>query len=306
MHLQEFLKLKETMEIEDYIRLLKIIDPKGTLDVVLYPCPELDMEIEGFETTKLEPDKHVLELIESLEIEDIECLAKADYYRLSKNETVNNYNTMARYLTILHGDSKGWITLASVKDGVIDTQLGIKYNQLAMVKHSFMPTGGLLISTNTFKRDNKRTDCLQELKALFVDLNVYNTSYSKEEVLDLLENKYIGYKIPLPTFIIDTGKGLRIEILIDTESADKLEKWKAVQSCLYSILKPLGAVIKSTGYTGLNSIPGCKYNKTWEEARVKILRENLIRYNLEDIYIKYVSKGLAVINNITQLKTKEG
>lgn len=218
-----------------------------------------------------------------------------------------NYDIAVRYCDILHGDSKGYVTVGhttyeyNLKDSCDDKEHPVYRHRTDKFKdikwsHILYELPSYYISPNTFTTRHYRAGYLQELKALYVDLNVYNTEYSKEQVLHLLETKYIGRIIPIPTFIIDTGRGLRVEILLTDTPASELERWREVQHYLFTVLKPFGSHAKSTSYATLNRVPGTMNPKYG--TMVKIVRENLDKYNLEDIFNMYVAKINPIYNKL--------
>lgn len=212
-----------------------------------------------------------------------------DFEFASCGETYDNNlkpdtTEMIRYIKLLHKGSQGYVALYILDSYGYGSMWS---NKIERTYSSLTNSNSILVSMNTFESKYYRAHCLEEIKALYVDLNVYRTKYSKDEALNLLENEYIGYKIPRPTFIIDTGGGLRMEFLLDDTPYDKLELWESTQRYLYDTLTPLGADKESIKYTVLNTIPG-SINKV-NNLKVEIIKEEQVKYNLDNIYFHYVA-----------------
>ena len=116
------------------------------------------------------------------------------------------------YLKLLHGESQGWITKANIEDTY--TQKHFKINDF--VEQNILCKKDTYISMNTFYKPQRRIENLKELKALYIDLDIYNTKFSKEQILMNLEKNYYGSKIPIPSLVVDSGRGLYLIWLINS------------------------------------------------------------------------------------------
>ncbi|CUO26527.1 hypothetical protein [Sarcina ventriculi] len=110
----------------------------------------------------------------------------------------NNLSSSIKYINIVHGNSEGWITKATIsKDGY--NQWHYKYLQLLDLKYE---EDNVYISLNTFYKTYRRIEYLKELKALFIDLDTYKTCFTKEQILMNLNENYFGKNIPIPNFMV--------------------------------------------------------------------------------------------------------
>ena len=57
-----------------------------------------------------------------------------------------------------------------------------------------------------------------------------------------LEENYFNKVIPIPNFVIDSGRGLYLILLINKLPCKALPLWKAVEEYLYNQLKQFGAM----------------------------------------------------------------
>src|SRR5699024_11874539 len=57
------------------------------------------------------------------------------------------------------------------------------------------------VSQNTFYRPQRRIENIKELRAIYIDIDCYNSKYTKEAVKYFLENDLYGSKIPVPNYL---------------------------------------------------------------------------------------------------------
>lgn len=188
---------------------------------------------------------------------------------------------VTQYLNALHGNSKGWVTKAEKNN----TFKQWHYKHLELVKQDFRGNN-LYISLNTFYSTYRRLEYIKELKAQFIDLDIYNTGYTKEQVLMNLDENYFNKSIPRPNFIIDSGRGLYLIWLINAVPGKALPLWKAVEEYLYSQLKDLGADRQALDATRILRVPGSTNSKSG--TTVEILEEYDYIYDLREIQSNYL------------------
>lgn len=189
-----------------------------------------------------------------------------------------NYKSeQEEYIDVIHGNSKGWICRAE-KNSNGFTQWHYKINDLLMQDLS---GENVYISPNTFYRTYRRIEYVKELNANYIDLDVYNTKFTKEQVLMDLEENHFNKTIPRPTFIIDSGRGLYFMWKIEAVPSMALPLWKAVQEYLYSILKPYGADRQVLDCTRVLRVVGSKNSKSGASVEILDLYDYI--YNLREI-----------------------
>lgn len=140
------------------------------------------------------------------------------------------YSEQINYLDILHSDSKGWITKAEINCGY--KQWHYRYNEL--LEQDFNQEN-VYISINTFYSTFRRLEYIKELKAQFIDLDIYKTGFTKEQIIMHLEADYFNKSIPRPNLIIDSGRGLYLIWLLNSVPSKALPLWKAIEEYLYSV-----------------------------------------------------------------------
>ena len=142
------------------------------------------------------------------------------------------------------------------------------------------------ISINTFYSTFRRLEYLKELKAQFIDLDIYKTKFTKEQILMQLEADYFNKSIPRPNLIIDSGRGLYLIWLINSVPSKALPLWKAVEEYLYSVLKQFGADRQALDPTRVLRVPGSINSKS--RTTVKIIEEYDYIYDLREIQKEYL------------------
>ena len=191
------------------------------------------------------------------------------------------YLEQLNYLDILHSDSKGWITRAEINCGY--KQWHYRYKEL--LEQDFEQEN-VYISINTFYSTFRRLEYLKELKAQFIDLDIYKTGFTKAQIIMHLETDYFNKSIPRPNLIIDSGRGLYLIWILNSVPSKALPLWKAVEEYLYSVLKPFGADRQALDPTRVLRVPGSINSKS--KTTVSIIDEYDYIYDLREIQNEYL------------------
>ena len=202
------------------------------------------------------------------------------------------------YLNCLHGSSKGWITKAEISKEEGFKQWHYRFTELVKQDLNNKDT---YISINTFYKTYRRIECLKELRACYIDLDVYNTGFTKEQVMMNLDENYYNKTIPIPNFTIDSGRGLYLIWLINTVPSKALPLWKAVEEYFYKELKCFGADRKALDPTRILRTVGSENTKS--NTIVKIVDENEYVYDLREIQNNFLP-DLQPRENIKDLLAK--
>ena len=199
-----------------------------------------------------------------------------------KQEDEKELSQSVKYINIVHRNSEGWITKAKISaEGY--KQWHYKHMQLVKLKFD---KDNVYITLNTFYKTYRRIEYLRELNALFIDLDTYKTGFTKEQILMNLNENYFGKNIPIPNFIIDSGRGLYLIWLIKKVPSMALPLWKAAEDYFYKTLKEFGADRQALDATRILRIPGSINPKTHTE--VKIIDNYDYLYNLREIQNEYM------------------
>ncbi|MEG2058061.1 MAG: DNA-binding response regulator, partial [Romboutsia sp.] len=125
-----------------------------------------------------------------------------------------------------------------------------------------------------------------ELRAIYIDIDCYNSKYTKYAVKYFLENDLYGSKIPVPNYLIDSGRGLYYVILIKPVPSMALPLWYAVQRYLFNTLKKFGADANALDPTRVLRIVGTMNSKSG--TCVEVLDQYDYEYSLKEIQDEYL------------------
>lgn len=198
-------------------------------------------------------------------------------------KVVDNIDESVEYIDIVHGESKGWITKAEISKLKEFSQW--HYHVEDLLKQDF-DKEDVYISMSTFYKPMRRIETIKELTCNFIDLDTYNTKFTKTQILMNLEENYFNKIIPRPSLIIDSGRGLSLAWLIERVPYMALPLWKAIQEYLYSQLKEFGADRKALDATRILRVPGSINSKSG--TRVKILEKYDYLYTLREIQREFL------------------
>ena len=196
---------------------------------------------------------------------------------------VDNTDESIDYINTIHGDSKGWITKAEISKNKEFSQWHYLVGDL--LKQDF-DKENIYISMSTFYKPIRRIETIKEIGSLFIDLDTYNTQFTKTQILMNLEYNYYNKSIPTPNLIIDSGRGLTLVWSIEKVPYMALPLWKAVQEYLYSQLKEFGADRKALDVTRILRVPGSINSKSG--TRVSILEKHEYKYTLREIQNEFL------------------
>ena len=181
----------------------------------------------------------------------------------------------------MHSNSKGWITKAEISTSY--KQWHYKFKELLGEEFD---GENVYISLNTFYSTFRRLEYIKELKANFIDLDIYKTKFTKEQIIMHLEADYFNKSIPTPNLILDSGRGLYLIWIINAVPSKALPLWKAVEEHLYNNLKEFGADRQALDPTRILRMPGSINSKS--KTRVKILGKYDYIYDLREIQKEFL------------------
>lgn len=197
------------------------------------------------------------------------------------------------YLTYMYGDVKGFITRSVIpqerKGAYYET---FAFSDRIINRNSYYGITNVYTSMNTFLTKRKDGDAqsgrkvenLKRLNALYLDLDCYKIGMTQEQVLFTLENDYFGSKIPVPTFVINSGRGLYLIWKI-SEDRNALPRWTNVEKYLFEQCKEFNADPQALDAARILRVPYSVNGKNGETVR--IMRFNDVRYTLHEIIKEY-------------------
>lgn len=170
---------------------------------------------------------------------------------------------------------------------------------------TFMSMNPLQIKNNCIRRDKEH---VSRLKWLYVDLDYYHGYYkgfTSQQILGILELDYFEKKIPVPTYVINSGRGMYLLWRVD-EHIKAYPRWARMQKYLCEQLAEFGAdhkvatdssrVLRQIG--SINSKSG---------TSVHIMQYQDVKYSLSNLMREYVTdpapsdKMVTYARNIAQV-----
>ena len=147
------------------------------------------------------------------------------------------------------------------------------------------------MSQNGFhKWGTRKIKDIGQLVTLFTDLDCYKLNITPDEAIKM-SYEYVGAnKIPRPSMIIKSGKGVQLIWRINPETAYALPVWQGVEDWLIKVLKPAGADEQVKDAARVLRVAGT-FNKK-NNALVEIEYDSNEIYSLTDICKQYILPNL--------------
>jgi hypothetical protein len=194
--------------------------------------------------------------------------------------SADDFNSSADYLKYMYGQSKGLIARSTIHEYYYED-----FNRSnIIVKRPYEGVENVYTSMNTFCKCDRKTEQLKRLNALYVDLDCYKLNMSKESVLMELYDDYFGSKIPVPTFVIDSGRGLYLIWKIN-EDRNALPRWTSVMNYIFNACITFNADPACKDASRILRVPFSINSKSG--TAVKILDFNDVTYTLHEIIREY-------------------
>lgn len=160
------------------------------------------------------------------------------------------------------------------------------------------------IAPNTMYKKQRRVNNIRQFRALFQDLDIQNLNYSKEEVIYLIYILSYEKKIPKPSMIVDSGRGLHIYWKIQNAPFGALHTWQELEDYLYYQLKHLGADRRATDGARVLRLPNTLNSKNNALCEVIEINDDIeySMYELREEFLKYKPKQLQFQESKTKTK----
>lgn len=94
-------------------------------------------------------------------------------------------------------------------------------------------------SVNEFSVAERSEATIVKLNHLYCDIDCHNGIFNEWMTLDILRSDFFGSKVPYPSVINNSGRGLHLYWTLENETADSLAKWKALQHLILNNLEEI-------------------------------------------------------------------
>ena len=160
----------------------------------------------------------------------------------------------------------------------------------------------VFVTPNTMYRKQRRVSNIRQFRALFQDLDIHKLGYSKEEVVWSIYIMAYENKIPMPTMIVDSGRGLHIYWKIKNAPYGAIQTWQELQDYLYYQLKSLEADKKALDGARVLRLPSTLNSKDNTLCKVLIINDD-IEYSMYDLREKYLNYSVSKQLQFQEAKT---
>lgn len=149
----------------------------------------------------------------------------------------------------------------------------------------------IYVTPNTTYIPRRGTKNIRQFRALFQDIDCEKLGLQKAEVVYMMWELYYKGKIPKPTMIVDSGRGIHAYWKIKNAPYGAIATWQELQDYLYHQLKHLGADRQATDAARILRVPGTKNTKNGEVCKVvHIIEKEYSMYDLREQYLNYKPK----------------
>lgn len=202
---------------------------------------------------------------------------------LKEKKMRNSANVYINHL--FNEDTDGYIQLVHLKENDIKIYNTTKEN-IKDVVYSVRRKKDVFITPNTYYKPSRASENIRQFRALYIDLDCGEDDYNYcfYEVFKLAEEK----KIPKPTLVVFSGRGLHLYWRIKHSPSQALWTWQSLEDMLYYNLKNLKADKRAIDSARILRLPGTINSRSNEKAIV--LYEDLnIEYSMKELKEEYIA-----------------
>ncbi len=201
---------------------------------------------------------------------------------------------MKEFCDHLYDDSTdGYIQVLKLNDEKNKSERTIKiYNTrhegLKDIVEELHEQNDVFVSPNTMYIPKRRVENIRQFRSLFQDIDCKNLGLEKAETAYLIWELYLEGKIPKPTMITDSGRGIHLYWRIQNAPYGALNTWQELQDYIYYNLKHLGADRQATDSARVLRLPGTINSKNQVNCEVLYIDDEL-EYSMYDLREKYLN-----------------
>lgn len=150
----------------------------------------------------------------------------------------------------------------------------------------------VFITPNTTFIPVRRAQNIRQFRALFIDLDIDKLGYQKSETVYMVWELYYQDKLPKPTMVIDSGRGVHLYWRIENAPIQAWSTWQELEDYLYYQLKHLGADKQATDSVRVLRLPSSINSRNGSECKILYI-DNETTYSMYDLrqaYLNYKPK----------------
>ncbi len=146
----------------------------------------------------------------------------------------------------------------------------------------------VFLSPNTMYLPKRRVENIRQFRALFQDIDCESMGLEKAETVYMIWIMHYECKIPKPTMVTDSGRGIHLYWRIKNAPFGALNTWQELQDYIYYNLKHLGADRKATDGARVLRLPGTINSKSDTDCKVLYI-DNDIEYSMYELREEYLN-----------------
>lgn len=150
----------------------------------------------------------------------------------------------------------------------------------------------VFITPNTTFIPVRRAQNIRQFRALFIDLDIDKLGYQKSETVYMVWELYYQDKLPKPTMVVDSGRGVHLYWRIENAPIQAWSTWQELEDYLYYQLKHLGADKQATDSVRVLRLPSSINSRNGSECKILYI-DNETTYSMYDLrqaYLNYKPK----------------
>ena len=146
----------------------------------------------------------------------------------------------------------------------------------------------VFLSPNTMYLPKRRVENIRQFRALFQDIDCASLGFKKAETVYMIWLLHYEGKIPKPTMVTDSGRGIHLYWRIQNAPYGALNTWQELQDYIYYNLKHLGADRRATDGARVLRLPGTINSKSVTNCEVLYI-DNDIEYSMYELREEYLN-----------------
>ena len=147
----------------------------------------------------------------------------------------------------------------------------------------------VFLGPNTMYLPKRRVENIRQFRALFQDIDCESMGLEKAETVYMIWMLHYEGKIPKPTMVTDSGRGVHLYWRIQNAPYGALNTWQELQDYIYYNLKNFGADRKATDAARVLRLPGTINSRSDSDCKVLYIDNHLeySMYELREEYLNY-------------------
>lgn len=179
----------------------------------------------------------------------------------------------------------GYIQLIKLNNGKCIKIYNTQNKALRTIIEEVQGQEDVYISSNTYYKPGRSISYIRQFRALYIDLDI--KEYGKAETVYMVYLLAEEKKIPLPSMIISSGRGIHLYWRIKNAPYGALYTWQNLEDYLYHQLKHLGADLKATDGARVLRLPGTINSKNNAQCNIITVNDD-IEYSMRDLREDYL------------------